>query len=283
MPHVQMLQAWSAPASRSHRPCRTHTRSHRGAYRTAALEPAAPDDNRVLLVEVGRIAGAGGAAVVHLYRRHDDFPDPVGGTEVHPEFEFRAVVDWFLAHDKIEVPATLPVASLLVAGTGGGKLPFRLEDPWLDLADDADGEDRLTAWTTDDDADALAEFAASEYGVSVSRLTAPGASPLAVSGEVRVIDRYRAGAGGLRITLAWPARLRGAASPRPTGGQVRHGLPYAAPGPECVCWRHDCGGLTPATWCAEHGRAAEPAMEWHPADGVRCTQLAPEHREPTLR
>ncbi|MET9957453.1 hypothetical protein ABZ135_38700 [Streptomyces sp. NPDC006339] len=61
-----------------------------------------------------------------------------------------------------------------------------------------------------------------------------------------------------------------------TAPVARHALPYAVPGPQCVCQRHACGGLTPADRCSEHSRAAEPAMEWHPEGGVRCTQLAPD-------
>ncbi|MEU6213119.1 hypothetical protein ABZ891_24890 [Streptomyces sp. NPDC047023] len=89
-----------------------------------------------------------------------------------------------------------------------------------------------------------------------------------------MIERYRSGSGGLRLTLSWPAGLRGAAADRPTGGVVRHGLPYTAAGEGCVCTRHDCGGLVPAAWCAEHGTGAGPVMEWHPGGGLRCTALA---------
>jgi hypothetical protein len=41
---------------------------------------------------------------------------------------------------------------------------WRLDDPWLVLAGDAEGEDRLTGWSTDDDADVLAELTAGEFG-----------------------------------------------------------------------------------------------------------------------
>ncbi|MFE1875032.1 hypothetical protein ACFW9N_29865 [Streptomyces sp. NPDC059496] len=40
---------------------------------------------------------------------------------------------------------------------------FRVEDPHLLLADDAAGEDHLSGWTTDEDADTLAALTA-EYG-----------------------------------------------------------------------------------------------------------------------
>ncbi|KJY26932.1 hypothetical protein VR46_39620 [Streptomyces sp. NRRL S-444] len=80
------------------------------------------------------------------------------------------------------------------------------------LADDVEGEDQLSGWSTDGDADELAALAAGEFGASVGWLTAPGTAPLAVLGQVRVIERFRSGSGGLRVTLAWPAGRR--AGPR---------------------------------------------------------------------
>ncbi|MFE4632783.1 hypothetical protein ACFRJ1_05305 [Streptomyces sp. NPDC056773] len=32
-------------------------------------------------------------------------------------------------------------------------------------------------------------------------------------------------------------------------------------------------GLAPAGWCAEHGDAAGPVLEWHPGSGIRCAEL----------
>ncbi|MFJ3091431.1 hypothetical protein [Streptomyces sp. NPDC086838] len=150
---------------------------------------------------------------------------------------------------------------------------MRLYDAALDLDHDAAGEDRLTAWYTEADADALADLAAGEYGATVHRLAVPGTAPLAVTGEARVISRYRSGeGGGLRVALAWPAGQRGAAAPF-GGGLLWHAVPAAAPGDSCRCARHDCGGLALAPGCIEHGTAAAPVMEWHPGDGIRCTTL----------
>ncbi|WP_328765454.1 hypothetical protein [Streptomyces sp. NBC_00272] len=216
----------------------------------AGLPPAAPDGDRVFLAEVARIARVGRAAVVNWRRRYPDFPDPVAGTDVHPQFDRREVVAWLLAHDKIEVPTGPTIASLVLAGSHGATHRFRLDAPWLALADDAADEDCLSGWSTDADADALAELAARSSGASLRQLTAPGTGPLAVLGEVRVIDRFRSGAGGLRVTLAWPASLRGAASSaRPEGGVVRHGVRYMASGASCGYERHDCGGLVLVSWC----------------------------------
>ncbi|MGA4980319.1 hypothetical protein [Streptomyces cinereoruber] len=86
---------------------------------------------------------------------------------------------------------------------------------------------------------------------------------------MRVIDRFRSGSG----SLAWPAGLRGSAARRTSSGLVCHAVPYAAPGKARQCARQTHDGLIPTLYCAEHGRAAEPAMEWHPADGIRCTHL----------
>ncbi|MFF4012538.1 hypothetical protein [Streptomyces sp. NPDC001717] len=194
----------------------------------AALDPVVPGRDRVLLAEVARMAGLGRAAVACWRRRHADFPAPAGGTDVHPQFDQAAVVAWLLAHDKIEVPVGMPSASLAVVGPG--RRTFRLDGPWLDLADDAEGEDQLSGWSTDADADELAALAAGEFGAWVSRLTAPNTAPLAVLGEMRVIERFRSGSGGLRVTLAWPARLRGTAAEGRAGGVVRHGVPYAGSG-----------------------------------------------------
>lgn len=243
----------------------------------ADLPPAAPDGDRVFLAEVARIARVGRVAVVNWRRRHPDFPTPVAGTDVHPQFERRQVVAWLLAHDKIEVPTGPTIASLVLAGAHGAAHRFRLDDPWLDLADDPAGEDSLSGWSTDEDADAVAELTAGAFGASVRRLAAPGTNSLAVLGEVRVIDRFRSGSGGLRLTLAWPAGLRGTAE-GPAGGVVRHGVAYAGTGEACGCARHECGGVVPVSWCAEHGDKANPVMAWHPGGGLHCAALAQGHR-----
>ncbi|MEU3607077.1 hypothetical protein AB0E83_16760 [Streptomyces sp. NPDC035033] len=243
----------------------------------AALDPTDPADDVVLLAEVARIAGVGRPAVLNWRRRHPDFPAPVGGDDVHPTFARSAVVAWLLDHDKIAVPSTVPTATLHLRPTGAAPRRFQLWDPWVELSDDPEGEDRLTGWMADDDADTLAVLAAAD--ASVSRLTAPGTDPLAIPGDVRVIDRFHPGSGGLRVTLAWPSHLRGHAARTHAGGLIHHALPHSAPGTDCQCARQNCGGIIPTPYCPEHGRAAEPAMEWHPAGGIRCARLT--HPTPT--
>ncbi|MFJ8016788.1 hypothetical protein [Streptomyces sp. NPDC096339] len=60
----------------------------------------------------------------------------------------------------------MPAASLVVVGAGRRTVRFRLDGPHLVLADDAEGEDELSGWSTDADADELAVLAAGEFGAS---------------------------------------------------------------------------------------------------------------------
>lgn len=106
----------------------------------AGLAPVAPGRDVVLLAEVARIARVGRAAVVNWRRRHADFPDPVGGTDVHPEFDRRAMAAWLLDHDKIDIPSQTPPAMMLLDG-GEGPTRLRLDGPRLLLAGNAEEED----------------------------------------------------------------------------------------------------------------------------------------------
>ncbi|MEU3721511.1 hypothetical protein [Streptomyces sp. NPDC031705] len=172
----------------------------------AGLAPVIAGRDRVQLGDVARMARVGRAAVVNWRRRHPDFHAAAGGTEVHPQFDRPAVVAWLLAHDKIEVPIGMPPsASLTVVCPGRRTVRFRLDGPHPVLADDAEGEDELSGWSADEDADELAALTEGEFGAAIRRLTAPGTVPLAVLSRVRVVERFRSGSGGLRMTLAWPA------------------------------------------------------------------------------
>lgn len=134
----------------------------------AVLDPVVPGRDWVLLAEVARMARVGRAAVVNWRRRHADFPAPAGSTDVHPQFDRAAIVAWLLAHDKIAVPVAMPSASLVLAGAARRTVRFRLDDPHLVLADDADEEDQLSGWSTDADADELAALTAGEFGAAVA-------------------------------------------------------------------------------------------------------------------
>ncbi|MFI6149899.1 hypothetical protein [Streptomyces sp. NPDC051109] len=87
--------------------------------------------------------------MVNWRRRHTDFPTPTGGTEVHPEFDRADVVAWPLTHDKIIIPAGARAASLRMPGTMGASGQFRLDAPWLGLADDIEGTDTSALESSD--------------------------------------------------------------------------------------------------------------------------------------
>ncbi|KJY26095.1 hypothetical protein VR44_30895 [Streptomyces katrae] len=74
------------------------------------------------------------------------------------------MVAWLLAHHKINVPAEVSTAALVLVLSGGGTHWFRIEDPWLLLADDAEGKDRLSGWSTEEDAGALHGLTGREWG-----------------------------------------------------------------------------------------------------------------------
>ncbi|MEV7416498.1 hypothetical protein [Streptomyces sp. NPDC089919] len=147
------------------------------------------------------------------------------------------------------------------------------DEPHLETAADAAGEDRVAAWFTDADVEEVTTFTARATGAAVRSLAVPGRTALAVPGGVRIADRFATASGWQYLTLAWPAGPRGAAAGS-GGGVVRHGVPYAAPGSERRCRVRGCGGVVLVDWCPEHGTAAAPALEWHPAGGIRCEALA---------
>ncbi|GAA2109615.1 N-6 DNA methylase [Streptomyces synnematoformans] len=57
------------------------------------------------LAGIARIAGVGRAAVSNWRRRHDDFPAPVGGTDVSPQFSLAEVERWLEDQKKIRPAA----------------------------------------------------------------------------------------------------------------------------------------------------------------------------------
>ncbi|MGY5634096.1 hypothetical protein ACW7N6_37740 [Streptomyces sp. UC1A3] len=127
----------------------------------SALTPTAEGRDTMLAAGIARIAGVARAAVANWRRRHPDFPAPTGGTATHPEFDRPAVVAWLLAHDKITAPSSIPSATLVLRADRTDKeLRCRLDDPWLQLATDATDDDRLSGWTSDHDAHALAALTA---------------------------------------------------------------------------------------------------------------------------
>ncbi|GIH33734.1 N-6 DNA methylase [Microbispora amethystogenes] len=55
-------------------------------------------DVHVTAADIARMAGVGRAAVSNWRRRHDDFPQPVGGTSTSPAFSLAEVRDWLRGH-----------------------------------------------------------------------------------------------------------------------------------------------------------------------------------------
>ncbi|WP_169982075.1 N-6 DNA methylase [Microbispora sp. H10836] len=55
-------------------------------------------DVQVTAADIARLAGVGRAAVSNWRRRHDDFPEPVGGTSTSPVFSFAEIREWLRGH-----------------------------------------------------------------------------------------------------------------------------------------------------------------------------------------
>ncbi|MFJ3877173.1 hypothetical protein ACIPW5_06920 [Streptomyces sp. NPDC090077] len=187
---------------------------------------------------------------------------------MHPQFDRAAVVAWLLAHDKIGVPIGMPAATLTVVGPGRRTARFRLDGPHLVLAEDAAGEDVLSGWSTDEDAGALVTLTAGEFGAALGRLTVP----LAVLDRVRVVERFRSGAGCLRVTLAGLP----ACGERPPGTGVWP-ITRSCPRPRApaagVC-SMPAAGVTAVSWCPDHGPAEGRAVENHIEGGIHCAERA---------
>ena len=55
-------------------------------------------DVHVTAADIARLAGVGRAAVSNWRRRHDDFPEPVGGTSTSPAFSLAEIREWLRGH-----------------------------------------------------------------------------------------------------------------------------------------------------------------------------------------
>ncbi|MFC7650241.1 helix-turn-helix transcriptional regulator [Streptosporangium lutulentum] len=55
-------------------------------------------DVQVTAADTARLAGVGRAAVSNWRRRHDDFPQPVGGTATSPAFSLEEIQRWLRSH-----------------------------------------------------------------------------------------------------------------------------------------------------------------------------------------
>lgn len=59
------------------------------------------NDATVTAADIARLAAVGRAAVSNWRRRHDDFPQPVGGTAVSPTFSLAEVENWLRGQGKL--------------------------------------------------------------------------------------------------------------------------------------------------------------------------------------
>jgi SAM-dependent methyltransferase len=94
----------------------------------------------VTAAEVARLAGVGRAAVSNWRRRHDDFPQPAGGTEASPMFRLVDVQNWLRAEGKLgsasgielvwhELDAQRGTSVALALAAAGTRLAERQEPP----------------------------------------------------------------------------------------------------------------------------------------------------------
>ncbi|MQY09482.1 N-6 DNA methylase [Actinomadura macrotermitis] len=60
-----------------------------------------PQDATVTAADIARLAAVGRAAVSNWRKRHDDFPQPVGGTASSPSFSLAEVQEWLRAQGKL--------------------------------------------------------------------------------------------------------------------------------------------------------------------------------------
>lgn len=95
------------------------------------------------------------------------------------------------------------MGSVVVMGAAGSMVTFRLDDPVVTLVD-AEEDEHVSGWSTEADAEALAELAAGESGLTVKRLMVPRMARAAVLGRARVSGWFLSGRAGFR----WGCRGR---------------------------------------------------------------------------
>ncbi|MFI0372380.1 N-6 DNA methylase [Actinomadura sp. 1N219] len=79
------------------------------------------NDATVTAADIARLAAVGRAAVSNWRRRHDDFPQPVGGTAVSPTFSLAEVEGWLRGQGKLAgSPVRERVWQTLRQATAGG-------------------------------------------------------------------------------------------------------------------------------------------------------------------
>ncbi|GLX96747.1 N-6 DNA methylase [Herbidospora sp. NBRC 101105] len=100
-------------------------------------------DVQLTAADIARLGDVGRAAVSNWRRRHEDFPQPIGGTSTSPTFSFNQVKEWLRAHAEEkplptrewlwqELRAGTPKSELasLIAELGAFLLKFDRDDEW---------------------------------------------------------------------------------------------------------------------------------------------------------
>ncbi|MFB4288366.1 N-6 DNA methylase [Nonomuraea sp. ATR24] len=86
-------------------------------------------DVQVTAADIARLGDVGRAAVSNWRRRHDDFPQPVGGTTASPTFSLKEIKDWLRAHTEARpLPRREWFWQELRAGVAEDELPALIAD-----------------------------------------------------------------------------------------------------------------------------------------------------------
>ena len=172
--------------------------------------------------DIARLAGVGRAAVSNWRRRHDDFPQPTGGTAAQPQFALREVEVWLRRYGKsyqvslgdrawqrLKAEGDLRLGEL-VAEAGAlftGEKPAGLDPPLIELLDD---------FRAEQGARAAYEFLCARYFEAHSRrlaLTRPDVAALMVEltgvAPGDVVSDPACGVGTLLLAAQGAGRLLG--------------------------------------------------------------------------
>ncbi|MFI6455512.1 N-6 DNA methylase [Streptosporangium amethystogenes] len=109
-------------------------------------------DVQVTAADIARLGDVGRAAVSNWRRRHDDFPQPVGGTATSPAFSLGEIKEWLLGHSEGRV---LPAREWLWQDLRAGVPEEDLADLIADLGAflvylDREGDDWAALSAADD-------------------------------------------------------------------------------------------------------------------------------------
>src|SRR5690606_36823470 len=134
-------------------------------------------DAMVTAADIARLAGVGRAAVSNWRRRHDDFPQPVGGTATSPVFSLNEIKAWLLSHSEgRELPLREWLWQDLRASTTDDELPNLIADLGAFLIHLDAAEDWAALSARDDKA--LAAALSERIKPDISGSLTPGTIPL---------------------------------------------------------------------------------------------------------